>query len=100
MPRSETTDEQVLALLHLHPQLAARQLGMTTTGYTRRLAKALANVAAKNPAPTVPLETITQEEIEEATRLLERPDLSDETKAMIRRDVFPVVMEDQPARSD
>jgi len=41
--RSPFTDEQVLALRHLSPQSAARYLGITTPGYTKRLAKAIGN---------------------------------------------------------
>lgn len=43
---SKYTDEQVLALQHLPPLTAARQLGLTSgAGYRKRLAKALANKA-------------------------------------------------------
>lgn len=44
--RSKFTDEQVLALHNLPPKAAAKRLGMKSqAGYTRRLAKALANAA-------------------------------------------------------
>ncbi len=44
--RSQFTDEQVLALHNLPPKVAAKRLGMKSqAGYTRRLAKALANAA-------------------------------------------------------
>lgn len=45
---SKYTDKQVLALQHLLPHEAAKRLGMKTpTGFKKRLAKALANAAAR-----------------------------------------------------
>ncbi len=47
--RSQFTDQQVLELQHLPTKAAARQLGMTPAGYSKRLAKALANAAKGTP---------------------------------------------------
>jgi DNA invertase Pin-like site-specific DNA recombinase len=46
--RSKFTNEEVLALKHLPPRQAARELGMTPQGYKGRLAKALADAAKES----------------------------------------------------
>ena len=42
-----------------------------------------------------PSPPMTHEELAEAQRLLERDDLSDETKRLIRADLFPVAMKSE-----
>ena len=43
--KSKFTDEEILALKTLKPSVAAKQIGMSQAGFTKRLAKALENLA-------------------------------------------------------